>query len=38
LPVAALEETHPTMVMIVTRVSGGAAIKNYVRRQKGFGP
>jgi hypothetical protein len=33
-----LLETHPTMAMIITRVSGGAAIKNGVRRQKGFGP
>ena len=33
-----LEETHPTMAMIITRVSGGAAIKKGVRRQKGFGP
>jgi hypothetical protein len=31
-------ETNPTMVMIITRVRGGAAIKNGVRRQKGFGP
>ncbi len=30
--------THPTTVMIITRASGGAAIKNGVRRQKGFGP
>jgi hypothetical protein len=33
-----LAETHPTMVMIITRVRGGAAIKKGVRRQKGFGP
>jgi hypothetical protein len=33
-----LLETHPTMVMIAMRVTGGAAIKNGVRRQKGFGP
>jgi len=33
-----LVETHPTMVMIAIRVSGGAAIKTGVRRQKGFGP
>jgi hypothetical protein len=31
-------ETHPTMTMIITRVRGGAAIKNGVRRQKGFRP
>jgi hypothetical protein len=30
-------ETHPTTAMIATRVSGGAAIKKGVRRQKGFG-
>jgi hypothetical protein len=33
-----LPETHPTTVMIITRVSGGAAIKKGRRRQKGFGP
>jgi hypothetical protein len=33
-----LAETHPTMVMIAMRASGGAAIKKGVRRQKGFGP
>lgn len=33
-----LLETHPTTVMISKRVSGGAAIKKGVRRQKGFGP
>jgi hypothetical protein len=37
-PLVLLVETHPTMVTIVTRVSGGATIKNGVRRQKGFGP
>ena len=29
--------TQPTTVMIITRASGGAAIKNGVRRQNGFG-
>ena len=32
-----LLETHPTTVMIITRVSGGAVIRKGVRRQKGFG-
>jgi hypothetical protein len=32
-----LLETHPTTVMIITRASGGAAIRKGVRRQKGFG-
>jgi hypothetical protein len=30
--------THPTTVMITTKASGGAAIKNGVRRQKRFDP
>jgi hypothetical protein len=34
----ALLLTHPTTVMIITKASGGAAIKNGIRRQKGFGP
>jgi hypothetical protein len=29
---------QPTTVKIITNVSGGAAIKKGVRRQKGFGP
>ena len=33
-----LPVTHPTTVMIITRASGGAAIKEAVRRQKGFDP
>jgi len=33
-----LLETHPTMVTTITRVSGGAAIRNGVRRQKGLAP
>jgi hypothetical protein len=31
-------ETHPTMTMIVMKLSGGAAIKKGVRRQNGSGP
>jgi hypothetical protein len=29
---------HPATAMIITKASGGAAIKNGVRRQKRFGP
>jgi len=30
--------THPTTAMIITKASGGAAIKKGVCRQNGFGP
>jgi len=34
----ALLETHPAVTTIARKVSGGAAIKTGVRRQKGFWP